>query len=69
MHYPQGLLTPTDLVPTTPDSTMDAFNEPIRMEVAELWNRSWPDMMVPQEISPSTWDLEADYSGFEHLLG
>ncbi|KAK4938327.1 hypothetical protein LTR10_021211 [Elasticomyces elasticus] len=39
------------LVPTTPDSTTFAMNEPIRMEFAELWNESWGDIVLPEARS------------------
>ncbi len=42
------------LVPTTPDSSTFAMNEPIRMEFAELWNQSWADIVIPE--APSTFD-------------
>jgi hypothetical protein len=45
---------------------MFALNEPIRMEVAEMWNQSWADMIVPQEPSPAGWLSEiplADLDG------
>ena len=45
------------LVPSSPDSTTFAMNEPVRMEFAEMWNQSWADIVIPQESSALDYEI------------